>query len=241
LKREVSEESRRKLSEALKGRKHSEETRKRMSAAHKGKKFTEEHCEQIRKRMIGNTPWNKGRKGVYSKETIEKLKKAGRKKTFSQEHRQNISKANKGRYGYFKGHKHTSASKDKMSIAGKKVWAARDIQERRDYLKNVWLMRPANPSSIEISIRKVLDSLNITYQTGKRISPYFPDIFIPCANLVIECDGDYWHSRPEAKEKDTKRDTFMRDKGYEVVRIWERDIRENPEAALIKGLKAINV
>ena len=238
--RPMPEETKKKISESSKGKKHSEETKNRMSVAHKGKKFSKEHCEKIRERMTGNTPWNKGRKGVYSEETIEKLKQAGRQKTFTQEHRQNISKANKGRDGCFKGHKHTNAAKNKMSIAGKKVWAARDIHERRDYLENAWLARTANPSSIEIAICKELGLLNITHQIGKRISPYFPDIFIPCCNLVIECDGDYWHNYPDGRESDRKRDAYMKDKGYKVIRLWERDIRKNARQALLEGMKIIN-
>ena len=60
-----SEEARRKISEASKGRKlgpHSEETRRKISEAHKGKKLSEETKKNIAESLKGNTPWNKGKK-----------------------------------------------------------------------------------------------------------------------------------------------------------------------------------
>uniref|UniRef100_A0A7C3SNC3 DUF559 domain-containing protein n=1 Tax=Dictyoglomus turgidum TaxID=513050 RepID=A0A7C3SNC3_9BACT len=30
------------------------------------------------------------------------------------------------------------------------------------------------------------------------------DFYLPDQKIIIECDGDYWHNRPEIKEKDRK-------------------------------------
>ena len=63
----ASEETKKKISESLKGRQHSEETKKKISDAHKGvkrKKFSEEHMRRMSESL-------KGRK--FSKETRRKL------------------------------------------------------------------------------------------------------------------------------------------------------------------------
>lgn len=44
------------------GRKHSEETRRKQSEALKGKAKSKEHCENISKALKGNVPWNKGKR-----------------------------------------------------------------------------------------------------------------------------------------------------------------------------------
>ena len=66
-----SEETKRKISESKKGQpgtwkdKHlPEETRKKISEAQKGKKLSEEHRRKLSEAKKGKTPWNKGKKGV---------------------------------------------------------------------------------------------------------------------------------------------------------------------------------
>ena len=59
-------------------------------------------------------------------------------------------------------------------------------------------------------------------QTG-----YFElDFFIPRLRLVIEVDGEIWHRIDNSQEKDSRRDRWLREIGYTVVRISTRDIRE---------------
>lgn len=68
-KQPVSEEIRKKISEANKGRKLSEEHKAKISAAHKGKphpqkghKLSEETKRKISEAHKGKTPWNKGKR-----------------------------------------------------------------------------------------------------------------------------------------------------------------------------------
>lgn len=49
----LSEDTRRRLGNGMRGKKHTEETRKKMSASGKGKKFTEEHKKRISKGRLG--------------------------------------------------------------------------------------------------------------------------------------------------------------------------------------------
>ena len=57
-----TEEHKRKIGEAHKGKHHSEETKRKLSESHKGKQFSEEHKRKISESHKGKTPWNKGKK-----------------------------------------------------------------------------------------------------------------------------------------------------------------------------------
>jgi very-short-patch-repair endonuclease len=49
-------------------------------------------------------------------------------------------------------------------------------------------------SSIETIISQWLDKTNIIYEKQKRLDNRLADFYIPSHNLIIECDGLYWHS-----------------------------------------------
>jgi group I intron endonuclease len=80
LGKKFSEEHKRKIGEANKGKrlgmKASEETKRKMSESGKRRKhfpLSEEIRQKIGLSLVGNVPWNKGKTGVYSKETLEKI------------------------------------------------------------------------------------------------------------------------------------------------------------------------
>ena len=69
--KKLSEETKKKLSETHKGKKLSEEARKKMSEAHKGKHHSEETKKKLSEANKGKPSWNKGKK--MSKETRNKM------------------------------------------------------------------------------------------------------------------------------------------------------------------------
>jgi hypothetical protein len=84
------------------GKFHSEETRKKMSKAAKGKKKSEQHCLNIGKSGIGRVPQNKGKLGIFkhSEEAKHKISEAGKRqkgKVISEEARKKMSEAAKRR------------------------------------------------------------------------------------------------------------------------------------------------
>lgn len=116
--RKHTEEHRRHNSEAQKGKKLSEETKRKIGLALKGRKLTEEH-----KRKIGLPKIGKPR----SEETKRKLREAnlGKKRgPLSEEQKQKISRALKGRILTYPnpmlGKKHTEETKRKISESQKR-------------------------------------------------------------------------------------------------------------------------
>lgn len=87
---------------------------------------------------------------------------------------------------------------------------------------------PKKDTSIEVKIQNFLKQLGISYFTHQYMKiehGYQCDILIPSMNLVIECDGDYWHKYPIGMEIDHIRTSEMLSKGFKVLRLWEREIK----------------
>ena len=104
----VSDETRRKMSEAHKGKPRSKEIRRKISEAHKGKT----HSEKSRRNMSES---QKGK--TFSEETKRKLSEAKKGKTFSEEHKRKLSESQKGK-------SRSEESKRKLSEVnkGRKWW-----------------------------------------------------------------------------------------------------------------------
>ncbi|MEK6878882.1 MAG: DUF559 domain-containing protein [Nanoarchaeota archaeon] len=104
-------------------------------------------------------------------------------------------------------------------------------EEKRKRLREVALKARINqgknkgPSSIEIIVHNYLNNLKILYKKQEPIYGFLIDIFMPSLNLIIECDGDYWHSLPKTIEKDNRRDLILSKNNYNLLRLKESDIR----------------
>ena len=73
-----SDETRKKISKAHKGRTFSEEHRRKLSEVKKGKHRSEETCRKISEAMKGRTSWNKGMH--HSDETRKKISDAAKRR-----------------------------------------------------------------------------------------------------------------------------------------------------------------
>jgi very-short-patch-repair endonuclease len=99
---------------------------------------------------------------------------------------------------------------------------------------------PLRDSSIEVKIQNFLKEINLKFYKHYWINikhGYHCDILIPSINLIIECDGDYWHCNPKRFinpnewqlkkiEEDKIRTEELIEKGFKVLRLWEMDINK---------------
>ena len=86
--REISEETRRKISIANTGKKRTEESKKKQSLATIGRKLSPEHIKNVSEALQGHE---------VSDETKQKISKSHQGKTLTEETKQKISKGNKGK------------------------------------------------------------------------------------------------------------------------------------------------
>ncbi len=211
--KKFNEESRLKMIASHTGKKYSLESRLKMSNVRKkliseGKLFSKETREKMRNNRLGKTmpesAKEKLRNLVISQETREKISRAGIGRVYSQEARKKISLIHKGRI-------FSELHKDKLK------------------LKRRFAIFPKKDSTIEIKIQEFLRHIGLDFFTHQYIKEidhgYQCDILVPSMNLVIECDGDYWHKYPIGRDIDKIRTRELIEKGFKVLRLWEREIR----------------
>jgi len=66
----------------------------------------------------------------------------------------------------------------------------------------------------------------LKFRRQQPLDPYILDFFCADKRLVIELDGGQ-HDIPEEREYDEKRTAFLNNKGLEVLRFWNNQVREN--------------
>jgi len=60
------------------------------------------------------------------------------------------------------------------------------------------------------------------------IAGFVPDFIHREEDWIIELNGNYWHSFPEAKEKDKRKKEIYKRCGYKVLEIWESEFKSDP-------------
>lgn len=194
-----SEGGRRKLSELAKARWEDKEYRNQMSAK---KKYSKEKRSKISK-------------GIWSDEDrLKRLKESIKSIWQREEYRQIRSGQSRDNWRSYKYRESQSAGytelvKSKMAIA-------RANQPRE--------------SNIQRMLYQFLDDLNVGYhKEGEKtaIGPYVFDCMIPTRQkrILVECQGDYWHTLERAAAKDKAKFTYIERyfPEYEIMYIWEHE------------------
>ncbi len=220
----LSQETKDKISLARTGKKYgplSEAHRKAISEGNKGKKKSEETRDRMRQKQLAtwrNDPDHKSK--THTEE-------ARRKRSIS------ISRARTGR-------KQTEAEREGNRQGKLRLWASFTPEQWAEYTAK---LKPKGPkyvgTSIEIAIRRALDLLGVVYEYDIQISRYQIDIYVPLYKLIVECDGTYWHGRPEQVERDKRKDAWLTNLGYKVVRLGESEIRNDPVSAARRALSEV--
>lgn len=84
-------------------------------------------------------------------------------------------------------------------------------------------------TSIESAVISMLDSLSMVYEEQKPIGHYLFDLFIPSHNLLIEIQGEFWHSYPRSKSRDASKFTYIDEyfPDFRILYLYERDFRNH--------------
>jgi very-short-patch-repair endonuclease len=71
---------------------------------------------------------------------------------------------------------------------------------------------------------------------GKKGCKYRLDfaIFCPAGKIALECDHSRWHALPAQRDKDRRKDRWLRRHGWEVIRFSETEILKQPGETLTR-------
>lgn len=104
----------------------------------------------------------------------------------------------------------------------------------------------------EALLRKALHALGYRYSLHRRLAKgCTPDLLMTKYRLAIFVDGDFWHGCPEHgrttfagpnaslwveklrrnRDRDRRADELARSYGFMPVRVWECEVRRDPQAA----------
>lgn len=127
----------------------------------------------------------------------------------------------------------------KLSIAAKKRWNNMSDTQKdtlRQRCARIGIQKKAF-TSIEKKIHSLLDNMGVRYVIGFDAKYYICDIYLPDDNLIIECQGDYWHANPnkysldsinktQARNvhRDKTKKSYLTNLGYKLLYLWEYDI-----------------
>lgn len=194
--------------------------------------------------------WNKGKTGVYSDEYRNRMSVSRRgRKSWNR----GLTKSDDGRIAQpWLGKKRPPVPlevRERISIGlrGRSLSA-----ETRQRIRSAMFNNPNsvlnNPlkvfrdTKIELSVERELQKFNIPYQKQVPLCNIaVVDFYLPTYNVVIQCDGCYWHACPShfpnnpnlrKSQRDTEQDLVLKENGYLVYRFWEHEIKESAENCL---------
>lgn len=175
------------------------------------------------KYCVGRKPWNKGK---FRKEVLICLECGKKFEASVRDNRKLCSEKCRHQYRVKKNKnlRHTNESKLKM-----KIWHTQHLD--REKLRQIGLLgllrqqTSKEPTSIEQKVYGELQKRGLLFETQKLINRRFlVDAYIPSLNLIIEADGNYWHSLDRVKKKDRAENAYLTKCGYRVLRLSEEQI-----------------
>ena len=147
-----------------------------------------------------------------------------------------------GRVSARKGKKISMSTKRLMAEAKRKWHREHDISgknhpmfgkhpsaQTREKIRKARLGQifPTRDTSIEKLVHKELHKRSIPFTKHYIFGNWQIDIAFIVQKILVECDGDYWHSLPNRKKRDSDLDVFIIKKGWMIIHLQEHDIKQN--------------
>lgn len=121
----------------------------------------------------------------------------------------------------------------------------------------------ARDTAHELKLRRELWRSGLRFRTHSRHLPGKPDIVFPAAKLVVFCDGDFWHGKDWRRlqkklkrgsnhpywlakissniKRDRRHTQNLKKDGWNVLRLWESEIKEDLFAAAGRVRQAVKI
>jgi len=120
----------------------------------------------------------------------------------------------------------------------------------------------AKDTKCECTLRSALWRKGLRFRKNVATLPGRPDIVFREKHVVVFCDGDFWHGRKWAQrrqkllnganhtywvkkirtniDRDKRHNRQLRKLGWKVIRLWEKDILADVDAAVNRVAQALD-
>ncbi|MEK9207915.1 MAG: DUF559 domain-containing protein [Patescibacteria group bacterium] len=200
----------------------------------------------------GNIPWNKGkeypatwlnkfrfgnrpkaihrRKEKYTEEERKKIWGNRQGKHISKKHRLALLQSRLGKQGGMRGKKQSDKQKELV-----KNWSLNHLDRiKENGLKGLISQSKRKQTKPEKIIIDKLNEDKINHISQYLVnSKFLVDEYLPDKNLIIEVDGNYWHSLSRVVKKDKAENAYLKKCGYKVIRIPEDEVSNFSTASLL--------
>jgi len=189
----------------------------------------------------GDVPWNKGIKtGIqpfFGKERTSETKK---------KIRDSLRNRHKGKYIRCKiCNKRFWASPSSIN-AGRKYcsescqYGDKEFLRKQGITSTLKQLKKKGLNKLELMGSRILRNIGIEFQEQVLMfGKFLVDIVIPSKKLIIQWDGEYWHSKKKNRDRDNSSDLYLRKCGYHVLRITDKEIGKDIEGVYIKIIESI--
>lgn len=162
-----------------------------------------------------------------------------------------ISKSRKEQGNFWEGKHHSIETKRKLSEYwnGKRTGKDNGMYGKThtpEVVKKIFSHRPMNKFEEAVANLLTENGYKYTFQffiVENEICKSY-DFKIKGKPIIIETDGDFWHGNPDAKyhwkdcdsviENDKLKEKMAKERGYNIIRIWESEFKKNPSILIEK-------
>ncbi len=112
-------------------------------------------------------------------------------------------------------------------------------------------------TSLETAVRSELHKRGFRFRKHNSRLPGKPDIIFVKERVAVFLDGDFWHGYrfplwerglprfwrtkiAETRKRDRRNFRKLRRMGWRVIRIWQHEVKANPEAVVVGIIQAVN-
>ena len=230
-------------------------------------RHTKEQTKSIKSRlnsgskngMYGKEPWSKGLTKENNKSLLRASKKISKNRLYQSKMGllPDVSGKNNPMYGKMPWNYGLTIFDDerikqygeKISIIKKEYYKNMSDEERKIIAKRMAYIGSRckkKNTTIEVKIKKFLQEVGIRFEQNFPIDIFSVDFYIKKYNLVIECQGDYWHANPivyndknrkindiqkKNMDRDNRKIKYLNDNVIYHLFLWESDINRNFDMA----------
>jgi len=96
----------------------------------------------------------------------------------------------------------------------------------------------AQSSRLEKRLGELLTEVGLVYTVQEPFGPFIADLAFPQVRLLIEVDGEAFHTTPKGEQRDDRKDEAARSAGWRILHLPQFMIERHPEEVVQAVLDA---